>query len=267
MSRVLPIVGICLSLVALAFALVPRGEVAPPVTWEPDAPAFADEDVDFLKRRIELLEDDNRLLWDRVVKLERKPAVVTADGAPAPAASLNAEVEKLRAELRSVMAGEVLSDEAGRGAIKEMMREVQADQQRERMVQLEERRVQQQQQQQQRWADFKQSAGLSYAAEQKLTERLATEESERTKKMEQLRLGQATWQEVSDYLRTQRRETDEAVTSLMNDEQKQQYQQVRRNDGGGGGRQRGGGGGSSNAQGGQRGQGSQQGGQGGRQRR
>ncbi len=229
MNRALPVAALCVSLLALAFALVPRGEVvAPPMALAPE-PALSDDEAEFLKRRVELLEDDNRALWDRVVQLERRSP--TAPGVAAAPAGLAAEVEKLRSELRSVMSGEVLTDEAGRGAIKELLREVQSDQQRERAQQVEERRREQAVQQQQRWKDFAGTAKLSYAAEQKLNERLELETAERTRKMEQLRLGQATWQEVSEFLRTQRRETDSAMGALLDESQTQQYQQLRRSDG------------------------------------
>lgn len=236
MSRVLPIVSICLALLAFGVALMPRGEptVPPSVVTEVDS---NDEELDFLKRRVELLEDDNRTLWDRVVLLEKRPALIGDGGGASPA--MEAEVARLRAELRSVMAGEVLTDPSSRDALKEVIREAQADQQKERFTQMEERRQKAAEQQKVRWKSFVTDARLTYAAEQKLNERLALEESERTKKMEQLRLGEQTWREVSDYLRTQRRETDSQMSALMDDTQKQQYQSVRREDGAGNGRMRG----------------------------
>lgn len=241
MNRVLPLVAVCLSLLAVALALVPRGDVAPP-PMVLDAPDDNDGELEFLRRRVELLEDDNRTLWNRVTALERRPAATGEAGTAPP--SLAADVEKLRAELHSLMVGDVANSEVGRAAIKDIIREAQGDQQRERMVRIEERRQQQQDEAKQRWKEFVSKSGLSYAAEQKLTERLAAEEAERTKKMEQLRLGEATWQEVAQYLRTQRKETDDAVTALMDDSQRRQYESVRRADGNGmrgeGGREGGG---------------------------
>ncbi len=238
MNRALPIVAVCLSLLALALSLVPRGDVAPPPVAI-SAPADNDDDLEFLRRRVELLEDDNRALWDRVTQLERRP-MTSGDGGQVPA-SFAADLEKLRSEVHSIMAGDLANSEAGRAALKDLLREAQGDQQRDRITAMEERRQQQAAQQAAKWKEFASSAHLSYAAEQKLNERLAYEESERTKKMEQLRLGEATWQEVSTYLRTQRKETDDAVTSLLDDSQRSQYQQVRRDSGGGlrdmGGRQ------------------------------
>jgi hypothetical protein len=228
MNRALPIVAICLSLLALAMSLVPRGDVAPPpvaVTAADDN----DDDIEFLRRRIDLLEDDNRALWDRVTQLERRP-MTSGDGGQVPA-SFAADLEKLRSEVHSIMAGDIANSEAGRAALKDLIREAQGEQQRDRITVMEERRQQQAAQQAAKWKEFSTNAHLSYAADQKLNERLAYEESERTKKMEQLRLGEATWQEVSSYLRTQRKETDDAVTSLLDDSQRSQYQQVRRDSG------------------------------------
>jgi hypothetical protein len=219
MNRALPIVAICLSLLALAMSLVPRGDVAPPPVAV-TAAADNDEDVEFLRRRIDLLEDDNRALWDRVTQLERRP-MTSSDGGQVPA-SFAADLEKLRSEVHSLMAGDIANSEAGRAALKE--------QQRDRFAATEERRQLQAAQQAARWKDFSSGARLSYAADQKLNERLAYEESERAKKMEQLRTGEVTWQEVSSSLRTQRKETDDAVTSLLDDSQRQQYQQIRRGD-------------------------------------
>lgn len=228
MNRALPILAVCLSVFALAMSLVPRGDVAPPpVAFAP--PAGNDEELEFLRRRVELLEDDNRALWDRVTQLERRP-VAMGDGGSVPA-SFAADLEKLRAELHSLMVGDLATSDTGRAVLKDLLREAQSDQQRDRLIAMEERRSQQAAQQQQRWKDFISNAHLPYAAEQKLTERLALEASERAKKMEQLRLGEATWQEVSQYLRTQRKDTDNEVTQLMDATQRDQYQQLRRSDG------------------------------------
>ena len=229
MNRALPIVAICLSLLALAMSLVPRGDVAPPPVAV-TAAVDNDDDIEFLRCRIDLLEDDNRALWDRVTQLERRP-MMSGDGGQV-SASFAADLEKLRSEVHSLMAGDIANSEAGRAALRELIREAQGEQQRDRLTAMEERRQQQAAQLAARWKEFSTNAHLSYAADQKLNERLAYEESERAKKMEQLRAGEATWQEVSTYLRTQRKETDDAVTSLLDDSQRSQYQQIRRNDNG-----------------------------------
>lgn len=228
MNRALPILAVCLSVFALAMSLVPRGEVAPPPVAI-TAPASNDDELEFLRRRVDLLEDDNRALWDRVTQLERRP-VVTGDGGSVPA-SFAADLEKLRAELHSVMVGDLANSDSGRAALKDLLREAQSEQQRDRLIAMEDRRKQQVTQQQQRWKDFIANAHLPYAAEQKLNERLALEEADRAKKMEQLRLGEATWQEVGQYLRMQRKDTDVEVSQLMDDAQREQYQQLRRSDG------------------------------------
>lgn len=233
MNRALPIVSICLALLAFGVALMPRGEPTVPAAVIDDS--SNDEELDYLKRRVELVEDDNRALWDRVVLLERRPVAVGDGGfvAAAPSAGLEAEVQKLRAELRSVMAGEVLNDPQSRAALKEVIREAEADAQRQRFDDFIERRNKQSEEQKQKWAGFISNSKLSYAAETKLNERLALEETERNKRMEQVRLGEQTWQEVSQYLRTQRRETDQEMTSMLDETQRKDYQQLRRDDQGG----------------------------------
>lgn len=237
MSRVLPVVSICLALLAFGVALMPRGEPPPPVVMDTES-GVSDEDFEFLKRRIEVLEDENRSLWDRVVSLERRPAASSDGGGASPA--LEAEVARLREELRSVMTGEVLTNEAGRSALKDVIREAEQDRQRERFQEMEVRRAKQSEEQKVKWKAFAGNAKLTYAQEQKLNERLALEETERSKKMEQLRLGEQTWQEVSQYLRTQRRETDTTMSATLDETQKKQYQELRREDQGGGRGQRGG---------------------------
>lgn len=233
MNRALPIVSICLAVLAFGVALMPRGEPPPPAPVIEDS--GNDDELEYLKRRVELVEDDNRALWDRVVMLERRPVAVGDGGfvsAP-PAAGLEAEVQKLRAELRSVMAGEVLTDPQARDALKEVIREAEADAQRQRFEDFIERRNKVASDQKQKWAGFIANSKLSYAAETKLNERLALEEAERNKRMEQVRLGEQTWQEVSQYLRNQRRETDQEMTQMLDEGQRKEYQQLRREDQGG----------------------------------
>ena len=230
MNRALPIVSICLALLAFGVALMPRGE--PPVPAAVIEDSVNDEELEYLKRRVELVEDDNRALWDRVVLLERRPVAVGDGGfvAAPPSAGLEAEVQKLRAELRSVMAGEVLTDPQSREALKDVIREAEADAQKKRFEDFAERRNKQAEEQKQKWAGFVSNAKLSYAAETKLNERLALEETERNKRMEQVRLGEQTWQEVSQYLRTQRRETDQQMSQMLDETQRNDYQQLRRDD-------------------------------------
>ncbi|MGV3619165.1 MAG: hypothetical protein ACO1OB_00030 [Archangium sp.] len=237
MNRALPIVSICLAVLAFGVALMPRGDPPPPAPIIEDT--ANDEELDYLKRRVEMVEDDNRALWDRVVMLERRTVAQGDGGFAAPPPGLDAEVAKLRAELRSVMAGEVLTDPQARDALKEVIREAEADAQKQRFEEMLARREKQVEESKQKWAGFITNSKLSYAAESKLNERLALEESERKKRMEQVRLGEQTWQEVSQYLRNQRRETDQAMNEVLDETQRKDYQQLRRDENGG----RGGGGG------------------------
>lgn len=228
MTRALPLVAVCLSVLALAAAVMPRGEPAPPPVVAP-APAAPDEELEYLKRRVELLEDDQRALWDRLVALERRPAGASDGGG----AEVQAEVARLREELRSVMTGEVLSSEAGRSALKDVLREAEEDRARDRFLEREQRRTAQVEAQREKWKAFVGTAKLTWEQEQKLNERLATEERERQRLLEQLRLGAETWQDVGRYLRDQRRETDQVMRGVLDETQQAQYRELRRDDGGG----------------------------------
>ncbi len=233
MSRVLPIVSLCIALLAFAFAVVPRDPVIIPSS-EPEAQRGVDVDAEMLRRRVELLEDDNRALWDRVVVLERRnPSVVMSDaGVFAP--SMVSEVAQLRQEVRGLITGEVLSNEASRAALKDVIREAEADALRERVAQSQQRREQRAQEQKVKWKEFVSTAKLTWQQEQELTKHLEAEEKARLDLAQQLQVGNtAPGPDAFRAMRDQRRETDEAMNKLLDDTQKQQYQALRREDRGG----------------------------------
>ncbi len=234
MSRVLPIVSLCIALLAFAFAVVPRDPVIIPSS-QPEAQRGVDVDAEMLRRRVELLEDDNRALWDRVVVLERRNAApVMNDAGVVLAPSVVSEVAQLRQEVRGLITGEVLSNEASRIALKEVIREAEADSQRERVAQAQQRREQRAQEQKVKWKEFVTTAKLSYQQEQELTKRLDAEEKARLDFAQQMQNGATPpGPESFRAMRDQRRETDEAMNKLLDDTQKEQFQALRREDRGG----------------------------------
>lgn len=234
MNRALPILSLCLALVALAFAAAPREPlILPPAPVEAARATDADPE---LRRRIDQLEDDNRALWDRVVVLERQRQLTVLTDAGVVAPSVAAEVAQLREEVRGMISGEVLSNDASRAALKEVIRETQADTQRERQVQREQRQEQRATEQKAKWKAFATEAKLTWAQEQELTRRLETEETARRAFFLQAQQGGAPDNEGFRALRDQRRETDQVMNGLLDDTQKQQYLALRREDRGGGGR-------------------------------
>lgn len=239
MNRALPILSLCLALLALAFAIVPRDPVVVAPSPEADAPRGVDVDAELLRRRVELLEDDNRALWDRVVVLERRQPVAVISDAGLLAPSIVTEVAQLRQELRGVIAGEVLSNDASRAALKEVIREAEVETQRERIAQRQQQQQQRAVEQKAKWKDFVSTAKLTWQQEQELNKRLEAEEAARKALAEQMQLGGPPNPEAFRALRDQRRETDEAMGKLLDDTQKQQYQELRREDRGGRGGDRG----------------------------
>lgn len=245
MNRALPLISLCLALLALAFAIVPRDPVIVPSSPEPEARRGVDLDAELLKRRVEVLEDENRALWDRVVSLERRTqisATAIADGGAPTSIAVVQEVAQLRQELRSVIAGEVLSNDASRAALKEIIRETESDAQRERFAQRQQRDEQRAQEQKAKWKDFITTAKLTSAQEQELTRRLEAEDAARKALTQARETGTPFDPDAFRALRDQRRETDRVMTGLLDDTQKAQYNELRREDRGWGGGNRGQGG-------------------------
>ena len=235
MTRAIPIVSLVLAVSAVALAMFPRESPATAMATQ-QAPALRDDDeLDALKRKVDLIEEDQRAMWNRVLLLERRAVTeLPADGGAASPA-LVAEVTQLKQELRAVMQGEVLNDSAGRIAMKEVVREVEADLARERIVQRQERQQQRAVEQQAKWKRFAADAKLSYQQEQTLNQRLAAEDAARKALFER---GTPPEREELRALRDQRRETDTIMLPLLDETQKQQYQELRQEDQGGSNRRR-----------------------------
>jgi hypothetical protein len=236
MNRALPIASLCVAILALAAALIPRDPVVVPSAPQAEAPRSSDGELE-LRKRVELLEDDSRNLWDRVVLLERRPGTVLSTDAGLISPTLVTEVAQLREEVRGVMTGELLSNDATRAALKEVIREAEADSQRERNLERQQRQEQRAVEQKARWKDFVTTARLTSAQEQELNRRLEAEDAARKAFAEALQKGTPN-PEGFRAIRDQRRETDQVMGKLLDDTQKQQYQALRREDRGGGTRDR-----------------------------
>lgn len=236
MSRFVPVVSLVLAAAAVVLAVLPR-EASPAPTPPPSAPAVrdADERLDGLERKLDAIEDEQRAMWSRVLVLEHRAqglADTAVDGgALAQAPGLVAEVAQLKHELRSVMQGEVLSDAAGRDAMKELVREVESDFARERQLRRQERQQQRAAEQQAKWKRFVTDAKLTYQQEQTLTQRLALEDAARKALFER---GTPPDRDELRALRDQRRETDSVMVPLLDEQQLQQYRELRQDEQGGG---------------------------------
>lgn len=244
MSRLVPIVSLVLSAVAVALAAWPKDAAVASVAA---AEQTRDDDLELeaLKRRVEAIDGDQRALWSRLLQLEQRagsaPIALDAGVMTAPA-QLAADVAQLKNEVRAVMQGEVLSDSAGRSAMKDLVREVEADFARERLARVQEQQQQRAAEQQAKWKRFFVDARLTSQQEQTLTQRLSAEDTARKAMFER---GTPPSREDFRTLRDQRRETDAVMLPLLDESQKQQYQELRRDEGsgpgGGGNRTRGGG--------------------------
>lgn len=248
MRQLIPIVALALSASALAVAFLRSPEpTESPAAAAPQAGTSDDlGTVEELEERIRYLEGANDQLARRITYLERRPAVMALDGGAVPVPeAVASEVAELRAEVRSMIAGEALHSEGGKQYLREAVREVQQQLEEERRVQRMERVAQREEaaagERAERWKRFASEAQLDWNQEQELTRRMALEEERRRALMEALRSGSGDPRSMRQEMRALRQETDAAMQQTLSAEQFQQYQQTRREDrrgGGGGGRDR-----------------------------
>ncbi|MFP2928566.1 hypothetical protein ACLESO_25905 [Pyxidicoccus sp. 3LG] len=236
MNKLLGIASLVLASSALAVALMGRGEPAAPPSPEQDVPI--DEailvDMEDLERRVKALEDTSLGLSRRLMELERRP-VVSADGgvvmASAPA-SLTAEMEQLRAEVRGLVAGEALNSQGGREYLKEAVRaaqeEMRTEQRQARQEQWVQAQAQAQGQRKERVRQFVSEARLNYNQEQTLTRRLEAEDQKRQALLDEVRAGTKNPRDMRQELRAESRKTDEEMNALLDEAQRAQYEQMRR---------------------------------------
>lgn len=235
MQRFLPIASLVLASTAVVAAFVPRDAAPPAVAPVAERAAANDDELDALRRRVDVIEDEQRVIWNRVVTLEKRAQGVVeggaSDGGAMPPA-LVAEVALLKQELRSVMQGEVLTDPAGRSAMKDVVREVQGEMVRERLAQRQQRQEARALEQKAKWKSFVTDARLTSQQEQTLTQRLEAEDAARKALFER---GTPPEREELRTLRDQRRETDTLMLPMLDETQKTKYQELRQEDRGGGG--------------------------------
>lgn len=235
MNRVLPVLSLCVALVALALSVMPKDAPLPPLPIQPQDPRLGD-DVLELKKRVELLEDDSRNLWDRMVLLERR-GVNVSDGGVDP--TLLTEVLKLRDEVHALSSGPgVFSNDAGRAALADLVMQVQADQARERAIDRASMRQQKAGEFAEKWKSFMGDSRLSTTQQRALEDRLAREESSRKEAFQ--RDDGAFPVEAMRTMLIERRETDKLMKGQLDEAQFDAYMKLRREErnGGGGNRQR-----------------------------
>ncbi len=237
MSRFLGFSSFGLAALALAVALFgSSGEApAPEAPSKPARAASSSQDVQALERRVRTLEESLVQLSSRLMALERRPA--TAGGDPAsPSPALAQEVEALKEEMRSLMAGEALHSEGGREYLKDAMRSVQEEmrtaQRQERQQQWAQVQAQVQAERSERLRRFISDARLSYSQEQALTSRLNAEDSQRQALMSELQAGSKSQRDIRREIRTLRTQTDGEMRKVLSEDQWAKYEELRRDDGG-----------------------------------
>ncbi|NMO21178.1 hypothetical protein HPC49_10510 [Pyxidicoccus fallax] len=234
MNKLLGIASLVLASAALGVSLWGSGEKSAPAPVVQEAPVGASPaDVEDLERRVRALEDTTLGLSRRLIALEQRP-VVSADGgvvAGAPAA-LTAELEQLRAEVRSMVAGEALNSEGGRAYLKDAVRAVQdemrTEQRETRQQAWMQTEAQAQTQRNERVRKFVSDARLNYNQEQTLTRRLQAEDTKRQALLQEVSAGTKSPRDVRQELRAEREQTDREMNALLDEGQKAQYQELRR---------------------------------------
>lgn len=218
MNRVFSIVGFALATLALVVALVPRDApvvVPPPVV---DAPRGESPAVEALQRQVEVLQREHRALAERLAVLERAGGAASASAPPAGSGAPSSELQA----------------EAARAAVKDVVREVEAERldaaQKARAAEWERRLVELGKGSEGRWRQFVSNARLTWAQEQQLQARLAVEEKLRRAMVESLQAGQPMSDEGWRELRRVQRETDQVMAPVLDEPQRGLYQATRRDD-------------------------------------
>lgn len=235
MNRFLGPASLGLSVLALAIALLgSRGEtVAPPPANEPAADAFTSLELEAIERRVESLEQTALSLSKRLMLLEQRPVAASDGGVAAVApASLAAEVEQLRSEVRGMIAGEALQSQGGRDYLKEAVRSVQEEMRTEQREQRQQQLLQAQAQAQagraERLRQFASDAKLSYSQEQELTRRMQGEDAQRQALFDAVRAGTKSPRDARQEVRQLRQQTDKEMAAVLDESQRAQYEEMRR---------------------------------------
>jgi hypothetical protein len=235
MNRFLGPASLGLSVLALAIALFgARSEpVAPPPASEPAADAFTSLELEAIERRVESLEQSALNLSKRLMLLEQRPGTASSgSGGTVAPASLAAEVEQLRSEVRGMIAGEALQSQGGREYLKDAVRSVQEEMRTEQRELRQQQMLQAQAQAQagraERLRQFASEAKLSYSQEQELTRRMESEDTRRQALFEAVRAGAKSPREARQEVRQLRQQTDKEMASLLDEAQRVQYEEMRR---------------------------------------
>ncbi|SEU33611.1 hypothetical protein SAMN05443572_109326 [Myxococcus fulvus] len=232
MNKLLGPASFVLASAALAVALWAPGRVeAPSLSQTPEPVAERPANQEALERRIQALEDTTLSLSRRLMELEKQPGTgaAPAGGGTTVAAG---ELEQLRNEVRGLMAGETLTTEGGREALKDAMRSVQQEMRNEQLNRRQEEWMQAQargqEQRQERVKRLVSEAKLNYSQEQELTRRLEQEETSRNTLFDEVRAGTKSARDIRQALRTQREETDQVMKGMLDADQLSKYQVMRR---------------------------------------
>jgi hypothetical protein len=235
MNRFLGFASLGLAFMALAVALSgPReAEVSSPAEERPTT--TSPQDAQALEKRVKALEDTVVSLSSRVMALERRPVASGgsggAVGSEAPVA-LAQELEQLKTEVRSLVAGEALNSEGGRDYLKAMVRSVQDEMRTEQRDARQQQWVQAQTQPQtgrpERLRKFVSEASLDYNQEQEFLRRMQEEDTRRQTLFDELSAGGKNPRDVRQDLRAIRNQTDEAMKKVLSESQQAQYEALRR---------------------------------------
>lgn len=235
MNRFLGFASLGLAVLALAVALSGPPQVVVSTPEDERPTSHSTHDVQALEKRVKALEDTVVSLSTRVMALERRPAAPEGSGgavASAPPAALAQEVEQLKTEVRSLVAGEALNSQGGREYLKEMVRSVQDEmrtaQRQERQQQWAQAQTQAQAARSERLRKFISEAGLNYSQEQELTRRMEEEETRRQALFDAMSAGTRSQRDVRQELRAMRTQTDEAMQKLLSESQWARYEELRR---------------------------------------
>ncbi|RKH12490.1 hypothetical protein D7Y13_24905 [Corallococcus praedator] len=248
MNRILGIASVGLASVALGVALWGPGRSEAPATDAAPRVQDTSADVRALQTRVKALEETVQLLSRRMMAFEQQPGTTPGGSGPAPA-GLEAEVAKLREEVRAVMVGEALNSESGKQSLKEILRTVQDEQRTEQrqqwQQQIDQMRTQADAERSERLKTFITDARLSYSQEQELTRQLQAEDAKRQALMSSGGNGQPR-QDVRRQMRELRTQTDQEMQKVLSADQQAKYLEMRREDSAprGGGPRGGAGGGS-----------------------
>ncbi|RKG75691.1 hypothetical protein D7W79_19800 [Corallococcus exercitus] len=244
MNRILGIASVGLASLALGVALWGPGKSEAPDTQ--DAPRVQDStaDVRALQTRVKALEETVQLLSQRLMAFEQRGGTASAGTGGPPPAGLEAEVAKLREELRGVMVGEAMTTDSGRQTLKELMRTVQEEQRTEQrqqwQQQVDQMRTQAEAERSERLKTFITNARLNYSQEQALTKAMQAEDAKRQELAASM-AGGRPGRDMRQQMRDLRTQTDTEMQKVLSAEQLTQYQEMRREDlGGRGGGLRGG---------------------------